>query len=198
MNLRQELSDKQKDLDRRFAENALLQRNIDELNNRLVDMSRKLEIAQEGLQFLENVANSRRGSMKQKIESVVSEALRLIYGKNYGVELVYDVKNNRSSLDIKLVRETKSGKVSRSMGGFGGGVADAISVPLRLLVVLGSNQTDWVTVLDEPYKHIDVERVELAATFLKDICEKLNMQVLLLSHHECMRESADKVYELED
>ena len=198
MNLRQELSDKQKDLDRCFAENALLQRNVDELNTKLTDMAGKLGVAQEALQFLEDVANSRRGSMKTKIEAVVSEALRLIYGEDYGVELVYDVKNNRSTLDIKLERETKAGKVSRSMGGFGGGVADTISVPLRLLVILGSQQTDRVAVLDEPYKHIDLERVELAASFLKDICEKLQMQVILLSHHEVMRESADRIYELSE
>jgi DNA repair exonuclease SbcCD ATPase subunit len=84
--------------------------------------------------------------------------------------------------------------VRREIGGFGGGVADSISVPLRLMVLLGSKQVARICVLDECYKHMDVERIELVAEFLKTLTDKLGMQVIICTHHAVIRDRADKTY----
>jgi Fe-S cluster assembly ATPase SufC len=155
-------------------------------------------LGQEALAFCEELANSRRGAMKGKIETVITEAVRLLYGDSYKVELAYTVKNNRSCLEIEMVRDTPAGEVRRDMGGFGGGVADTISVPMRLMVLMGSKQTDKVCVLDECWKHIDTERVELVGKFLRLLAERLGMQIILCSHHEKIQEFADRTYEVSE
>jgi ABC-type glutathione transport system ATPase component len=146
------------------------------------------------LAFLTDLADGRRGAMKGKIESVVTEALRMIYGNSYRVELNYAFKNNRSSLEIEMVRETHIGDVRRDMSGFGGGVADTISVPLRLMVLCGSKQTDKVVILDECWKHIDPGRIELVGKFLRALSEQLGLQVLFATHHLPLQQFADRVY----
>jgi DNA repair exonuclease SbcCD ATPase subunit len=166
-----------------------------EHEDRILKCAEDLGISKEATVFLSEVANSRRGSMKKKIEDVVSEALRLIYGPDYKVELTYGVKNNRSSLDIEMVRSTKEvGDVRRELGGFGGGMADTISVPLRLMVLLGSKQVARICVLDESWKHMDTVRIEQVAEFLKALADKLGVQIIIATHHEVIREMADKVY----
>ena len=104
------------------------------------------------------------------------------------------MKHNRSFMEIELVRETTRGEVRRDMDGFGGGVSDVISVPLRLMVIAGSKQSDKVCVLDECYRHVDPERVTLVAEFLDVLSKELGFQIILCSHHEQMREMADRTY----
>jgi len=189
-----ELDRRQDELMRMEAENALLDRQADAHRKSMMEMAEKLDIAQEALLFLEEVANSRRGVMKERIEKIVTDALRLVYGPEYSIEMEYSMKNNRSSLDIRCVKKTKSGDVKRKLGGFGLGVADTISVPMRLMVALGSKQTDRVVGIDEPYKHVDPDRVELVGEFLRAIAHQLGVQIIMCSHHEVMRSKADKAY----
>jgi DNA repair exonuclease SbcCD ATPase subunit len=167
-----------------------------EIEDRILGCAERLSIVRQATEFLEGVANSRRGVMKIKIEEVVSEALRLIYGGDYRVELSYSVKNNRSNLDIEMVRDTPGGEVRREIGGFGGGVADTISVPLRLMVLLGSRQNSRICVLDECYKHMDAERIETVAEFLKALADRLGMQIVICTHHEIIQDRADVTFQV--
>lgn len=181
-------------LTKKRNENDLLNRQIVSAEERILELVASLQIARESLDFLTGLADGRRGAMKGKIESVVTEALRLIYGKSYKVELTYTVKNNRSHLDIEMLRETKAGEVRRDMNGFGGGVADTISVPLRLMVLYGSKKTDKVVILDECWKHIDPARIELVGKFLRALSEQLGMQVMFATHHLPLQAFADRVF----
>lgn len=195
---RQALDGRQKELARKCNENDLLGRQMAAMEERILELVGGLQVGQEAAKFLEELANARRGAMKGKIEVVVSEALRFIYGNTYRVALSYGVKNNRSSLDIEMVRDTPAGEVRRDMGGFGGGVADTISVPLRLMVLVGSRQTDKVCVLDECWKHFDPGRIELVGQFLRMLSEKLGMQVIFCTHHLPLQQFADRVYQVSE
>ncbi len=192
------LENRKKELARRQSENGLLKKTIVSNDVKIHEYLDKVRICREALSFLQDVADTRRNSLKTKIESVLSEALRVIYGLNYRVQLVYSVKNNRSNMEIEVVKNTPAGEVPRTMDGFGGGVSDSIAVPLRLLVMLGSRQTDKVAILDEAYKHVDPDRIETVANFIKDISNKLGVQIILLSHHDIMQNVADKVFQISD
>ena len=194
----QALDSRKAELARKQNENDLLNRQIADIEKKIIGLVSQLELGQEALNFLTDLADSRRGAMKQKIETIVTEALRLIYGTTYKVELTYSHKNNRSCLDIEMVRDTPAGEVRRDISGFGGGVADTISVPLRLMVLMGSRQTDRVCVLDECWKHMDNERIELVGKFLRLLADQLKMQILICSHHVPLRDYADRIYEVSE
>lgn len=183
------------DLKRKESENALLSRQIEEAEERILGIAEEMAVGHVALGFLEEVANARRGVMKSRIEGVVTEALKLIYGDTYRCELSYTIKNNRSHMAIEMVRDTPAGEVRREpTEGAGGGVSDTISVPMRLMVMLGSGQVDKVCILDECWKHIDGERVKLVANFLRVLTERLGIQVIICSHHEEMKNHADVAY----
>ena len=194
----QTLDERKKELARKQAENDLLNRQIDAMGKRILELADSLKLGQEGLAFCEDLANSRRGAMKGKIETIVTEAVKMLYGDSYRVELTYSVKNNRSCLEIEMVRDTPAGEVRRDMEGFGGGMADTISVPLRLMVLMGSKQTDKVCVLDECWKHMNIERIEPVGKFLRLLSDKLGMQIVMCSHHDRIRDFADRTYEVSE
>jgi DNA repair exonuclease SbcCD ATPase subunit len=182
------------ELQRKLNENNLLQKQVDGLVKRIESIIDSLDVGKDALSFLEKLANSRRGAMKSRIESVLTRALRLVYGDSYRVEMEYTVKRNRSDMTIKVVREIDGQEIRRNPSdGQGGGVSDTIAVPLRFMIILGSGQTENIAILDECYKHMD-ERVGLVAEFLKLLADELNMQIVLCSHHEEMEEFSDKTY----
>jgi DNA repair exonuclease SbcCD ATPase subunit len=200
MELRDELKRRQAELTRLENENALIERQAAEAEEEVLRAAASMQLSSEALEFLEEVANSRRGSMKGRIESVLTEALQLVYGPTRRIEMAYSVKNNRSHLSFELVKEAKVGEVRRVLDGTGSGlgVSDTVSVPLRLLVLLGSKKSDRVCVLDECYKHVDGERIALVVQFLRVLTERLGMQVVLLSHHEQLRGEVDVAYEVRE
>lgn len=198
MTAQQIFEDRTRALERKRNENDLLMRQIEECEKHILEMVEGLQLTKDALTFLTDLANGRRGTMKGKIESVVTEALRLIYGQSYKVELTYTVKNNRSNLEIEMVRDTSKGEVRRDMNGFGGGVADTISVPLRLMVLVGSKKTDKVCILDECWKHIDDSRIELVGKFLRALAEQLKMQIFFATHLLPLQQVADRVYQVSE
>ena len=198
MNAQQVLDERKAELTRKQNENALLQRQLDDLEEQILKLAGQVSLSQEALSFLEDLANGRRGAMKGKIEGIITEAQHLIYDDSYSTDLTYSVKNNRSHLAIEMVRETKKGTVRRDMGGFGGGMSDTMSVPLRLMVLMGAKQTDKVCFLDECWKHIDPDKVELVAKFLRVLVDRLGIQVVFLTHHQMMRGHADRVCEVSE
>jgi len=198
VDIEEHLRKSQRLVDERRTENALLNRQIVENERRMLECSDALVLGQDAFNFLERVALSRRTKVKGRLESVVTSSLQMAFGDDYRVEFNYAIKNKRSFLDIELVRDTEAGEVRRNMNGFGGSVSDCISVPLRLMVLLASRQTAPVCVLDEAFKHVDPERVEIVAEFLRSIAEDLGLQIILFSHHEVMQDAADAVYVIQD
>ena len=183
---------------RKRNENDLMARQVRELEDSVITIIGQLKIGQAALTFLEDLANARRGAMKGKIESATTKAVQFIYDESYGVELSYSVKNNRSWLDIEMTRQTKAGLIKRDIEGMGGGMADTVSTPLRLMVLMGSSQTDRVCLLDEPWKHIDPERVELVGKFLRVLTDDLKIQTIICSHHPGLKDFADRIYDVSE
>lgn len=196
--VKEKFDEKSKNLLIRRAKHESHKEMIERMKEEVVETLEEFELLQDSVQFLNDIANSRRGNMKGKIESIITEAVQLIYGSDLSVSMEYKTKNNRSHLDFKLIKKTANGDVSRNMSGFGGGVADAISVPLRLLVLLGSKQTERVCVLDECYKHVSKERIQNVAEFLKDISDKLGVQLIMSTHADEIKKIADRNIELEN
>ena len=185
-------------LNKQKVENEIINSQV---NSAVLDRDNKineLSVARQALEFIESVAIQRRDIVKEKIEAVVGEGLRLIYGGEYSIAMNYSIKYNRSDLDIKLKREIDGRQIIRNMNGFGGGVSDVISVPLRLLMI-GCYPTAPICILDECYKHLDLsDRIERAGQFLCKIAREMGIQIILLSHHNTMQEFADVVWHIVD
>lgn len=155
----------------------------------------------EAINFIEGVASQERIAVKEKVEKLITDCLHEVYDDSYSVEFDYGVKGNKTSVEISMVRRCADGMVvKRQIDGFGGGVADTIALPLKLIVLLNDGECDKVLVTDEPGKHLDTTRVEKFAKFVQTISHKLGVQIIMSSHWEVMAKYSDAVYtiELED
>lgn len=146
------------------------------------------------IEFIQKIALEQRQEVKQKVQKLITSCLQQVYDDSYSVQFNYGIKGSKTSVDIILVRKCKDGMVvKRGIQGIGGGVADSISLPLKLIVLLNDKQFDKILVTDQPGKHLDLQRVPRFANFIKRISEQLGIQVIMSSHHEVMDVFADSV-----
>lgn len=77
----------------------------------------------------------------------------------------------------------------------GGGLGDIISTGLRFASwSLGNTQN--VLCLDESLKYLSSDLQERAGEILKEVSEKLGLQILLVTHSPILLESADKIFKV--
>ena len=190
------LKERQDALQVREVKQKLRLEDLEKKETRISECKTLLDTAKESIQVIEDIANSRRETVRKNVEAVASEALHLIYGPEYKMELVYKVRHNRANVEIEVVKDTPDGEIRREMDGFGGGVADTVAMPLKLLVLIASGRTDKILLCDEAWKHIDTDRIHKVGEFIESLCKRLQMQVVVLSHHEIMMDYADNVYQI--
>ena len=94
----------------------------------------------EAINFIEGVASQERIAVKERVEKLITECLHEVYDDSYSVEFDYGVKGNKTSVEISMVRKCADGMVvKRQIDGFGGGVADTIALPLKLIVLMNDD-----------------------------------------------------------
>ena len=149
----------------------------------------------EAINFIEGVASQERLAVKERVEKLITDCLHEVYDDSYSVEFDYGVKGNKTSVEISMVRKCADGMVvKRQIDGFGGGVADTIALPLKLIVLLNDGEYDKVLVTDEPGKHLDTTRVAKFAKFVQTISHRLGVQIIMSSHWDVMKDASDVVY----
>ena len=149
----------------------------------------------EAINFIEGVASQERIAVKEKVEKLITDCLHEVYDDSYSVEFNYGVKGNKTSVEISMVRKCADGMVvKRQIDGFGGGVADTIALPLKLIVLMNDAECDKVLVTDEPGKHLDTTRVAKFAKFIQTISHRLGVQIIMSSHWDVMKEASDTVH----
>lgn len=193
------LSQRKSLLSRKETENDVLNQQIEKIVCELEKLQKFISGTNEpAMSFLEMVSNSTRGGMKEKIEKVVSDGVRILYGPAYSVSMEYTWKNNRSCLDFVVNKELADGTVvSRTLGsgfkaGSGGGMLDSVSVPLRFMMLLSSSETSNICCLDENYKHLDKHKILNVSDFLLKVSHELGLQMIMNTHWDEIAERADK------
>ena len=161
------------------------------------DLMESINTRVEAIDFIERVASEERLEVKDKVESLITSCLHDVYDSSYSIEFSYGIKGSRTAVEVFLVRNCSDGMViRREIDGFGGGVADTISLPLKLIVLMNDKTFDKILITDEPGKHLDLEKVPRFAKFLKNISEKLGVQIIMSSHHTAMEDYADSVNQI--
>ena len=176
------------------------QRRIDELEKLTQDkdeLIEKMDNCSKAIEFVEQVSTQERREIKKRVEDLITSCLHEVFDDTYSVEFDYGIKRSKTSVEVYSIRECEDGlKVRRQIDGIGGGVADAISLPLKLIVLLNDSDLDRVFVIDEPGKHLSIDHVPKFAKFLQTISKKLNVQIIMSSHHQCMDRYADSINEI--
>jgi len=133
--------------------------------------------------------------VRSKIENIVTEGLRRVFGKKERFFFEIEVKRGRMTavpmLEKVINGETRTGEIKR---GHGGGVADITAFILNIVFLLLTPKTPRVFIADEPFKFVDREYLPQVAEMLKWLNEVTKIQFVIVTHQLELARAADKVF----
>ena len=132
------------------------------------------------------------------VERLLSEGLQAVFtDQDLRVKADVDVQRGKVAVNLVTCQKSPDGTDVEGVGNdaFGGAVTTVQSVLLRVIIVLRRGLRA-VFFLDEALPAFDGNYVANMAEFLRTLCARLGMDILLVSHNPALVEAADKAYRI--
>lgn len=172
-----------------------IQKSISERNENKQALENKLKLTEEAQIFLQSVAQSTQEKLKFQVEDIVNLALETCFPSEYTFEINFKLSRGKTEAELKFISQ-KTGLSIDPMNASGGGVVDLTSFALRIASWVLERETDNVIILDEPFRFVSRDLVDRAGKILKVLSEKMNLQVILVTHIPELIDVADRVFEV--
>jgi hypothetical protein len=132
------------------------------------------------------------------VEKLQSEGLQTVFSdQDISAEAEVDVVRGKISVDLTTVHKRPDGSVikGQSLDGFGGSVTTVQSVLLRIIVMIRRGLRPLL-LLDEALPAFDADYIVNVGQFLKVLCDRLGIDILLVTHNQALVESVDNAYRI--
>lgn len=132
------------------------------------------------------------------VEELLTDGLRAVFDdQDIAVRADVDIQRGKVSVDMVTVQRHADGSTVEGLSrdAFGGAVTTVQSVLLRTIVVVRRGMRP-VMFLDETLPAFDANYVGNMGAFLRSLCAKLGLDILLVSHNPAMVEAADRSYRI--
>lgn len=139
---------------------------------------------------LQEVAQQTQDNLKYKLSSLVTIAMQSIFDGPASFEVVIEQRRNQTELDF-FVNEFDI--LQEPLESSGHGLVDIISLALRISYwSLKKNRKTFI--LDEPFRNLSRDHSVSASKMLKMLCDKLELQIIMVSHDTEITNFADKIF----
>lgn len=166
-----------------------------DLKQLVKESEQKQKVAIQALTVSQEVAQQTQKELEIQISNIVTSAIQAIFNKPYEFRVDFQVRRNKTEADIYLTDE--DGNRFNPIHDNGGGIADIIAFSLRLACWrLNNPRTCGVVIYDECLKFVSKNYIPAVVSFVKEICEKLDLQIIMITHIEQFIESADNIIEI--
>lgn len=132
------------------------------------------------------------------IESLQSEGVRAVFN-DQDISVRADVEVARGKVNVSLVttQRKENGDVIEGMAldGFGGAVSTVQGILLRLAILFRRGLRP-VLFLDETLPAFDDRYVHNMAAFLKTLCKRMGVDILLVTHNPALVDAGDRAYRI--
>ena len=148
----------------------------------LADAGVKVKAATEAQGILQETAAAVQQTVLSRIASVVTRCLQAVWGEEDAYQFKIDFKKARGRTEaaICLVRD---GNEVDPLDGAGGGVADVVSLALRLAaLMLHRPKLRRLLVADEPLRHLSADRRPAARAMLQQLAKDMGFQMVFATH----------------
>jgi DNA repair exonuclease SbcCD ATPase subunit len=153
--------------------------------------TKKLQHLEKAQAFLQKVAQDTQEQLKIHVEDIVQLALDAIFPDRYTFEIQFNIAYGKTTAELVFISK-QSGHIVDPMIASGGGVVDVCSFALRLACWTLSRGVDKVIILDEPFRFLSKNLQERAGRLLKELSNKLDIQIILTTHLDALIDAADK------
>lgn len=131
-------------------------------------------------------------SLMKKVSTFVTFGLQAVFGADYK----FIIHTSLEGKDVKLDFRIETGELDTGVSeAKGGGVVEVVSLLLQLffVVALGEEYAPFVF-LDTAFVHISLRYRPRISALMKELAEKLNLQIVIIVNDNNYGDYADRVY----
>ena len=172
-----------------------LQKDIKECEEKKSLLKKRLELLETSQAFLQKIAQETQEHLKFQIEDIVNLALETCFPGEYTFQIDFNISRGKTDAELVFL-DQKTGRQVDPMNASGGGVVDLTTFALRIACYALERGTDNVIVLDEPFRFLSRDLQQRAGEILKTLSERMQLQVIMVSHIGEIIDVANKVFEV--
>lgn len=195
-NLIQQFDQVKQQFNRKLGQLESIKNQVNSCNEKILQLTVKEDVTSKASLFLQSLSDTTRLQVLDKISGIVTDALQTVKDKNLIFQMSLITKNNQPTLDMTIL-DKLSGQSYDVLQSMGGGVADLVSITLRIALLCRwtPNLTRFV-LMDEVGKFISVKDQEVFSEFIRRLSEALNLQLVWVSHSEVLTSQAHKIFKI--
>jgi len=154
---------------------------------------KSVELHEEAQQLIQTVARQTQEQLQYHISELITLALSSVFNDPYEFEVDFVERRGRTECDLYFVRD---GNRINPLDGSGGGAVDLAALALQFsLWTLQIPRSRNVLILDEPLKWLKGSDLpKKGALVIKEISERLGIQIIMVSHSPELIEAADRAF----
>jgi DNA repair exonuclease SbcCD ATPase subunit len=169
-----------------------------ELQTEVASLAETIEDLERVSILLNSLGESRQLQAQTVIEELVTRGLQTIFDDSLSFHITQTIRNKAAAVDftVRTALEDGTSVETPVMESRGGGLAATIGFLLRVVVLMlrKDPEAEMLLVLDETFSHVSDEYLEGLGKFLREIVDKSNIQIIMVTHQPQFTEYADKVY----
>lgn len=129
-------------------------------------------------------------------EHTLSAALKDIFDDSY--QFKFDMKTRRDSSACEfLIQHDPLSRMVDIVLCNGKSIQEIVAVIFRIILVKLDKKSRKIVILDEPLSGIEIERQRITSKFLADICNKFDIQLIVVTHSLEFVEHAGKIIDID-
>lgn len=171
---------------------TIYEEKISSLKKSIKSFDKKIDTLEKAQVFIQKVAQDTQSQLKFQITEIVQLALDACWPDEKKFSLEFEIKRNRTEAALKFIDNENLVDPTEEDGG---GVVDVASFSLRL-ATWSLGKTAPVILFDEPFKMLSNDLAEKISDIMREISDKLGLQIIFVSHNIGVIDCADKVFEV--
>jgi len=132
------------------------------------------------------------------VEDLQTEGLQAVFDdQDLSVKASIDIQRGKVSVDLLTVQKLPDGTTIEGLptDAFGGSVLTVQSILLRIIVMMRRDLRRFI-LLDEALPAFDSNYISNMGSFLSELCKRLDIDILMVTHNPALFEAADRSYRI--
>lgn len=166
-----------------------------DLKAEVADLTEEVTTLDKVTALLNSIGEENQLNAQRNIEELVTRGLQAIFDDSLSFHILASTKGKSASVEFVVRTALANGTVVDTpvMDARGGGLAATVGFLLRVVVMLLRREEN-VMVLDETFAMVSDEYLPALGEFLRQLVDKTDMQLVMVTHQPIFAEYADKVY----
>ena len=177
------------------SKRKLLRKQIENVEEKIQKAVSNNERFEKAILLLEFITRQRYESIVAVFENTISAALKDIFDDSYEFRFSFGKRGSLTTCEFEI-KNSQYPHWHNIRYAHGRSVQEIVSVILRIILVKLDAELRDVIILDEPLGGLEPDREIQAAKFLAEICEKLKIQILMVTQSPQFAAYAHKQLEI--